>query len=109
MERDLRKPDHKIGAVYDWETLHHLHCIVRCFLNGAHLDKEVLGSLGAFAAKSEGSLDEFDYADLIEAQTMLLRLGDIVLITTSNDACGALQGAMPRLERNAAPLRNPGS
>ncbi|NGX98395.1 MAG: hypothetical protein G4V63_25280 [Candidatus Afipia apatlaquensis] len=79
--------------------MHHIHCIVRCFVNGAHLDKDVFGSLGAFAAKSEGSLDEFDYADLFAAQTMLLRLGDVVLITTFNDAGGALQGAMPRLER----------
>ena len=104
IERDLRKPDHKISDLYDWETLHHLHCIVRCFVNGAHLDKEVFGSLGAFAAKSEGSLDEFDYGDLIEAQTMLLRLGSVVLVTTFNDACGAIQGAMPRLERIAGPL-----
>ncbi|MFB6452162.1 hypothetical protein [Bradyrhizobium tunisiense] len=104
IERDLRESDHKISDLYDWETLHHLHCIVRCFVNGSHLDKEVLGSLGAFAAKSEGSLDEFDYGDLIEAQTMLLRLGDVVLITTFNDACGAINGAMPRLERIAGPL-----
>lgn len=88
----------------DWETLHHLHCIVRCFVNGSHLDKEVFGSLGAFAAKSQGSLDEFDYGDLFEAQTMLLRLGDVVLITTFNDACGAINGAMPRLERIGGPL-----
>jgi hypothetical protein len=104
IERDLRKPDHKIGDLYDWETLHHLHCIVRCFVNGSHLDKEVFGSLGAFAAKSQGSLDEFDYGDLFEAQTMLLRLGDVVLITTFNDACGAINGAMPRLERIGGPL-----
>lgn len=103
-DRDLRKPDDKIADLYDWETLHHLHCIVRCFVNGAHLDNEVFGSLVAFPAKSEGSLDEFDYGDLFEAQTMLLRLGDIVLITTFNDACGAINGAMPRLERIAGPL-----
>ncbi len=99
IERDRRQPDDKIGDLYDWETLHHIHCIVRCFVNGAHLDKDVFGSLGAFAAKSEASLDEFDYADLFAAQTMLLRLGEVVLITTFNDAGGALQGAMPRLER----------
>jgi hypothetical protein len=46
----------------------------------------------------------FDYGDLFDAQTMLLRLGDIALVATFNDACGAIQGAMPRLERVEGPL-----
>ena len=104
MSRDLRDPDDKIGDLYDWETLHHLHCIVRCFVNGARIEKEVFGSLGAFVAKSEGWRELFDYGDLLQGQTMLLRLNDVVLVTTFNDACGAMQGAMPRLERIDGPL-----
>ena len=64
-------PNDKIGDFYDWETLHHMHCIVRYFVNGAHLEKEVFGSLGAFAAKSDHPGDEFDYGDVYDAQTML--------------------------------------
>ena len=101
---DFREPDDKIGDVYDWQVLHHLHCIVRCFLNGATLEKEVLGSLAAFVAKSENWQDAFDYGDLFHAQTMLLRLGDVALITTFDDAGGSLQGAMPRLEKIEGPL-----
>ena len=101
---DLREPDDKIGDIYDWQALHHLHCIVRCFVNGATLEKDVFGLLAAFPAKSESARDEFDYGDTFPAQTMMLRLGDIALITTFNDACAALQGAMPRLERIDGPL-----
>jgi hypothetical protein len=90
--RDLREPDDKIGDVYDWQALHHMHCLVRCVINGAHLEKEVFGSLAA------------DYGDVFSAQTMLLRLGDVTLITTFNDACGAINGAMPILERIEGPL-----
>jgi hypothetical protein len=104
IDPDLRKPDDKIGDLYDWQALHHMHCLVRCFVNGATLEREVFGSLGAFAAKSEGWRDEFDYGDLFDAQTMLLWLGDVALVTTFNDACGAIQGAMPRLERIEGPL-----
>jgi hypothetical protein len=50
-------PDDRIGDLYDWQAHHHMHCIVRCFVNGAELEKEAVGSLGAFAAKSGGSLD----------------------------------------------------
>jgi hypothetical protein len=101
---DRRMPDGKIGDFYDWETLHHMHCIVRCFVNGAHLEKEVFGSLCAFAAKSDHPDDDFDYGDVYSAQTMLLRIGHVAFVTTFNDACGAINGAMPRLERIDGPL-----
>jgi hypothetical protein len=101
---DRRQADIKIGDLYDWETLHHMHCLVRCFVNGAHLEKDVFGSMGAFAAKSEIGGDEFDYGDLFDAQTMMIRLDNVALITTFNDACGAIQGAMPRLNRIEGPL-----
>ena len=101
---DLRKPNDKIGDLYNWDELHHLHCVARCFMNGATIDKEVFGSLGVFAAKTVGSRDEFDYGDVVAAQTVLLRLGNVVLVATFNDACGALQGAMPQLERIEGPL-----
>jgi hypothetical protein len=101
---DLRKPGEKIGDLYDWQSLHHMHCLVRCFVNGARLEKEVFGSLAAFASKSEGRVDPFDYGDVYDAQTMLLRIGDVALVTSFNDACGALQGAEPRLKRIDGPL-----
>jgi hypothetical protein len=93
---DLREPDEKIADAYDWDTLHHIHCIVRCFFNGANIEKDVFGSIGAFAANSQGTEDQFDYGDLYIAQTMLLRMGDVALIVTFNDACGVINGAMPR-------------
>jgi hypothetical protein len=96
---DSRKVDTKIGELYDWQTLHHMHCLVRCFVNGATLEKEVFGSLSAFAAKAAGWQGAFDYGDLFDAQTMLLRLGDVALVTTFNDACGAINGVMPILEK----------
>src|SRR5262249_50585270 len=82
IHRDLREPDDKIGDIYNWEVLHHLHCIVRCFMNNAELEPGIFGSLYVFPAKREGWHDQFDYADVFPAQTMLLRLGDVALITT---------------------------
>jgi hypothetical protein len=101
---DRRQGETMIGELYDWETLHHMHCLVRCFVNGARLDKEVFGSLGAFAAKTEQGEDKFDYGDIFDAQTMFVRLNDVALVTTFNDACGAINGAMPRLNRIEGPL-----
>jgi hypothetical protein len=101
---DRRQADTKISDLYDWETLHHMHCLVRCFVNGAHLEKEVFGSMGVFAAKSQNGGDKFDYGDLFDAQTMMVRLDNVAIVTTFNDACGAIQGVMPRLNRIEGPL-----
>ncbi len=35
---------------------------------------------------------------------MLLRIGNVALVVTFNDACGAINGTMPRLERIEGPL-----
>lgn len=101
---DLRQPDEKIADSYDWQTLHHVHSVVRCFVNGATVERGVFGSFAVFAAKTQGTPDQFDFADLYHAQTMLLRMGEVALVTTFNDSCGAIQGAMPRLERIEGPL-----
>lgn len=84
--------------------LHHMHCVVRCFVNGASLGKEVLGSLGAFPTKTEGWREEFDYGDVFDAKITLLRLRNVALVTTFNDTCGAINGAMPTLEKIEGPL-----
>lgn len=50
---------------------------------------------------------EFDYGDIFDAQTMLRRLGNVALVTTFNDACGAINGAMPKLEKIADRCSDP--
>lgn len=96
---DRRQPDDKIADSYDWVHLHHLHCLVRCFYNDATIEKEVAGSFLGLSAKSESSDEMFDFGDLYAAQTMMLRLGDVGLITVFNDSCGATNGMMPKLNR----------
>ncbi len=56
------------------------------------------------SGRLHGTEDQFDYRDLYDAQTMLLRIGNVALVVTFNDACGAINGTMPRLERIEGPL-----
>jgi hypothetical protein len=104
VNRDLREPGHRIADVYEWENLHHIHSVVRCFYNSAVISENVLGSFLALAAKSEATRDAFDFGDLYAAQTLFLRLGDVALFAVFNDSCGAVNGLMPRLERIDGPL-----
>ncbi|MGH6989586.1 MAG: hypothetical protein ACREFD_00685 [Stellaceae bacterium] len=42
--RDQRKPDDPISALYTWETLHHIHTVARCFYTGCRISANVFGS-----------------------------------------------------------------
>lgn len=42
---DKRQGAEKISELYDWEEMHHIHCIARSFYTGAQLDPTVFGSV----------------------------------------------------------------
>jgi hypothetical protein len=101
---DRRLPDEKIADSYNWGHLHHLHCISRCFYNNAVIQKEAFGSMLVLAIKTHPDEDNFDFADLYAAQTMMLRLGNVGFVVVFNDSCGATNGFMPTLERINQPI-----
>jgi hypothetical protein len=86
VEPDLRKASEKIGDRYEWDDLHHLHCVVRSFYSACEVAPEAIGSCLALPVRTEGSEERFDLGDFSFAQTMLLRLDDTALITVFNDA-----------------------
>jgi hypothetical protein len=89
MHRDLRMSDENIGTIYDWEVLHHVHCVARSFMSGAAIAPEVFGSLLLLRGKSDGE-HEFDYGDNFIGRAILLRLGDIALVAVLNDSGASL-------------------
>lgn len=97
--RDGRKGDKRISEIHSWEELHHLHCVTRSFHSGAKLDMEVLGSVCVLPAKVRSHFEGFDFVDLTAAQTMLLRIGDVAIITVFNDSQAALSVAYEDLDR----------
>jgi hypothetical protein len=102
--QDLREPEGPISALYTWENLHHIHSVVRCFYTGCTVSSNVFGSFLVLPVRSEATTDDFDFGDLHEAQTMLIRLGNTAFITVFNDSCGALNLVMHRIERIEGPV-----
>jgi hypothetical protein len=86
---DKRKGAETIADNYVWEMLHHVHCVARSFYTKAALDKEILGSFFVLPAKQSANYEHFDYRDLYEARTILLRLEDICFIAVLNDSCAS--------------------
>lgn len=107
---DHRKGDAPISALYDWSTLHHIHCIARAFFSGVKIDYRVLGSLMVLPAKAGETPEDFDYKDIYETRTILIRIHDVCLLANLTDCCAAysmLMGGITKLsgELSAVQLR----
>jgi len=89
LHRDRRLGNASIGDAYEWEKLHHLHCLVRSFHTGANLSPRVLGSMLFFPMEETPDWPAFDYKDIYEAKTMLLRVGTVAIIAVLDDSCAA--------------------
>jgi len=84
--KDRRKGEQRIGELHAWQDLHHIHCVARSFYTQCELSAEVCGSVLVLPAKIIPGVESFDYGDLSFAQTMLLRIDDIAIITVLDDS-----------------------
>lgn len=89
-EVDRRIPGGMIADRFDWDRLHHIHTVVRCFYLPTTIEANVIGSMMVLPARQEGSDDQFDFGDLHFGQTMMLRLGSAVIFVVFDDSTAAL-------------------
>jgi hypothetical protein len=107
LERDRRKKiDATIGDLYEWQALHHVHCIARSHYTGINFDTRQIGSLLILPAAAIGDTERFDYAANYFGRTVMIRVGEIVCFAVLNDA-SIVQTHFPRalkLPIDGAPL-----
>ena len=87
---DARKGTESIADGYDWDHLYHVHAVVRHFYSGYEVHEDALGSCLFMPVRREASTEPFDYGNLYFAQTSLIRLEGIALLTVFGDSGGAL-------------------
>jgi hypothetical protein len=65
---DLRKGASTISEDldYNWQGLHYLHTLARCFATGAAIEPSVLGSFVSIRVQEDPSEKSFDLADLYD-------------------------------------------
>ena len=85
--RDNRKGDENISDFYEWEDLHHIHCIARSFYTKAQIDKNAFGSFIVLPAKVELHFENFDYGDIYLGRALLLRIDEVCFFAVLNDSC----------------------
>jgi hypothetical protein len=101
---DQRKGSQVISDEYEWDRLHHIHTVVRCFYTGANLMPEAIGSFMAFKVQRHLAKEKFDFVDLFWPQTMLLKLGEFAFVTVFDDSKAAEIKFSPRTKKMNAPL-----
>lgn len=87
--RDRRLGEVAIGDLYEWEALHHVHCVARSLVTDSKLHPHVWGSFMCLRVRPGRSSSEFDFGDCYAPKTILLQTGEIGLVAVLNDSCGA--------------------
>jgi len=101
---DVRKGTERIGELYDWRELHHLHALVRAPYTQARISPEAFGSL--LILPMNGADNEFDYGDLYIPQVNYVQLGDVAVLAVMNDSHAALSKLYDWIERLTGRLSN---
>jgi hypothetical protein len=99
-ERDERKKVTKsIGEEYDWDGMHHLHCMARAHFTGAKIQKEVYGSLLVLPTFPLSPNHSFHYIDSRAGHALLVQCDHIALIAVLNDSTAAISGFYPYVQK----------
>ncbi|MEZ4689287.1 MAG: hypothetical protein R3A12_03550 [Ignavibacteria bacterium] len=85
-ENDKRQSDLKISDLYDWQSLHHIHCIARSKLQVENLILLVLGSVLILPAIGLDENDKYDYGDYFDGKSIFIKINDICIISILNDS-----------------------
>ncbi|APV50231.1 hypothetical protein BWI17_11350 [Betaproteobacteria bacterium GR16-43] len=90
INRSLEIGDDAAMPGFDWIDLHHAYCVARAFASGATINLDVIGSIYILQLPAGSFEGEFDYADITDAQTLLIRVGSLAIICVLNDACAVI-------------------
>ncbi|HVV65682.1 MAG TPA: hypothetical protein VHC42_09440 [Rhizomicrobium sp.] len=104
MHLDRRISASAIASAYDWSDLHHVHTICRSFFTKASIAREAFGSMFVLPANCDSGEEEFDFYDLYAAQTLLIRMNDVAMLTVFNDSAAVTNHLLSVTEGIAGPL-----
>lgn len=103
-ERDKRKSSGTIGDTYCWHGLHNVHNIVRHHHTGAKIAPNVYGTILVLPSLVEREKEEFDYLDNLGSQTVMIQVGQVVILVVINDSKACVSSSKSFLDRITGPL-----
>ena len=87
LNRDKRQKSGSIGDSYDWEEMHHIHCMARRHFTNPIIQPGIYGTVFILPALILEQDKSFDYADHTASKTVMLQSGEFCIIAVLNDSC----------------------
>lgn len=87
-DKNFRKDyfsEDKISDSYNWDELHHIHCLARSIYTNVDIDEDVYGSMFIYPATDFDDGEVFDYVDLNSTGVVMVRIGGSYIICVFND------------------------
>lgn len=105
---DKRKGLETIASDYDWSFMHHIHCLIRTLKTGAEFDDHCYGSMIILPASVSSNYSQFDFCDTYASNTIMLRIGDVAIVSVLDDSCASsyfLQPYIKNITGHCSPLQ----
>ncbi|EOV7451013.1 hypothetical protein ACORBP_004380 [Vibrio vulnificus] len=96
---DMRKGEETIASDYDWSFMHHIHCLIRTLKTGVEFDERCFGSMIVLPATVSSNYSQFDFCDTYASNTVMLRIGDVAIVSVLDDSCASAYFLAPILEK----------
>lgn len=93
IDPDVRSESSRLGEIYDWDGLHHIHSVARAPHSGAEIDNIVLGTIFLAEMKLDG--EPFDFGTFSDYSTIMVRIGRVGIACVLND-CGFVSSMVGR-------------
>lgn len=100
---DYRKGTETIASDYDWSFMHHVHCLIRTLKTGVEFDERCFGSTIILPATVSSNYSQFDFCDTYASNTIMLRIGDVAIVSVLDDSCAGTYLFTPFLEKITGP------
>jgi hypothetical protein len=101
---DPRNGPEKISSLYGLGVLHHIHSLIRALRLGVEIRPECIGSMVILPAKNLEHDLNYDYRDASNANTILLRIGEVAFIAVLDDSGAAAYFFSEQFKRITGPL-----
>jgi|688.fasta_scaffold157128_1 hypothetical protein len=101
---DTRTRSEPISDHYQWEHLHHIHCIARSHHTNAAIANHALGSLCVLPALPTKQGVGFDFIDVLPFPSVMIRIRDIAVLAMLTDCSATILSIQQVLNKIEGPL-----
>lgn len=86
MNKDKRFNEGKIGDNHYWESMHHIHCVIRSHYTKAKIHPNAMGTAIIFRIHNFNNSELYDYIDTPYGRVIMIQIRDFCMLHVVDDA-----------------------